>query len=47
MTDVVVTLPKSFGLKAWIEEGDAAGEPNKWQILLLEGADGSERRGVL
>lgn len=27
MPDVVVTLPKSFGLKAWIEEGDAAGDP--------------------
>lgn len=26
MADVVVTLPKSFGLKRWIEEGDAAGE---------------------
>ena len=23
--DVVVTLPKSFGLSAWIEEGDPAG----------------------
>ncbi len=26
MADVVVTLPKSFGLKKWIEEGDAAGD---------------------
>jgi len=25
--DVVVTVPKSFGLKQWIDEGDAAGEP--------------------
>ena len=25
MTDVVVTLPKSFGLSAWIGEGDPAG----------------------
>lgn len=25
MTDVVVTLPKTFGLKRWIEEGDPAG----------------------
>lgn len=25
MADVVVTLPKSFGLKAWIAEGDPAG----------------------
>lgn len=24
--DIVVTLPKSFGLKRWIEEGDPAGE---------------------
>jgi hypothetical protein len=27
VTDVVVTVPKSFGLDTWIEEGDAAGEP--------------------
>lgn len=27
MTDVVVTVPKSFGLAHWIEEGDPAGEP--------------------
>ena len=27
MSDVVVTVPKSFGLKTWIDEGDAAGEP--------------------
>jgi len=25
--DVVVTLPKSFGLKKWIQEGDPAGHP--------------------
>ena len=25
--DVVVTVPKSFGLQRWIDEGDAAGEP--------------------
>ena len=25
MSDVVVTLPKRFGLKQWVEEGDAAG----------------------
>lgn len=25
MPDVVVTLPKSFGLRTWIEEGDPAG----------------------
>ncbi len=30
--DVVVTLPKSFGLAAWIAEGDAAGDPpSRWQ----------------
>ncbi len=28
MTDVVVTVPKSFGLETWIAEGDAAGQ--KW-----------------
>jgi hypothetical protein len=27
MSDVVVTVPKSFGLKNWIDEGDPAGEP--------------------
>ena len=27
MSDIVVTVPKSFGLDTWIEEGDAAGEP--------------------
>ena len=27
MTDVVVTVPLSFGLDTWIAEGDAAGEP--------------------
>lgn len=35
MADVVVTLPKRFGLKAWIEEGDAAGEPRS--IFVSEG----------
>ena len=27
MSDVVVTLPLSFGIERWIEEGDPAGEP--------------------
>lgn len=27
MSDVVVTVPKSFGLQAWIEEGQLPGEP--------------------
>ncbi len=27
MADVVVTLPLSFGLQAWVEEGDPAGSP--------------------
>lgn len=27
MPDVVVTVPKTFGLTEWIAEGDAAGEP--------------------
>lgn len=26
MSDVVVTLPKSFGLDAWMDEGDRPGE---------------------
>ena len=28
LEDLVATLPKSFGLKEWIEEGDPAGEPH-------------------
>ena len=32
MSDVVVTVPKSFGLQTWIEEGDAAGEPWSGQL---------------
>lgn len=35
--DVVVTVPKSFGLAAWIAEGDAAGEPwsgQEWHFYL-------------
>lgn len=28
MTDVVVTLPKKFGLEKWLAEGDAPGEPD-------------------
>lgn len=27
MSDLVVTVPMTFGLDNWIEEGDAAGEP--------------------
>lgn len=37
MSDVVVTVPKSFGLAEWIAEGDAAGEPwsgEEWDFLL-------------
>lgn len=37
MSDVVVTVPKSFGLDTWIEEGDAAGEPwsgEEWHFYL-------------
>lgn len=30
--DVVVTLPKRFGLRTWINEGDAAGE--RWSGTL-------------
>lgn len=35
--DVVVTVPKSFGLDTWIAEGDAAGEPwsgQEWHFYL-------------
>ena len=35
--DVVVTVPKSFGLAHWIAEGDAAGEPEsgeEWGFFL-------------
>ena len=31
MADVVVTVPKWFGLDTWIAEGDAAGEPESGQ----------------
>jgi hypothetical protein len=37
MADVVVTVPKSFGLSTWIAEGDAAGEPwsgQAWHFYL-------------
>lgn len=37
MADVVVTVPKSFGLDTWIAEGDAAGEPwtgEEWGFYL-------------
>lgn len=27
MADVVVTVPLTFGLERWVDEGDAAGEP--------------------
>jgi len=30
--DVVVTVPKSFGLDKWVAEGDAAGEPWSGQL---------------
>lgn len=39
MSDVVVTVPKSFGLQTWIDEGDAAGEPwsgTYWAYYLQE-----------
>jgi hypothetical protein len=37
MSDVVVTVPRSFGLDTWIAEGDAAGEPwsgEEWHFYL-------------
>ena len=37
MPDVVVTVPRSFGLDTWIAEGDAAGEPwsgQEWHFYL-------------
>jgi hypothetical protein len=37
MSDVVVTVPLSFGLDNWIDEGDAAGEPDsglEWDFYL-------------
>ncbi len=37
MTDVLVTVPLSFGLDTWIAEGDAAGEPwsgEEWDFYL-------------
>ena len=35
--DVIVTLPRSFGLAPWIDEGDPAGEPwsgEEWHFYL-------------
>jgi hypothetical protein len=37
MPDVVVTVPKGFGLDAWIAEGDLPGEPwsgQEWAFFL-------------
>src|SRR2546421_7485969 len=38
MADVVVTVPKSFGLERWIAEGDPAGTPEwsseEWHFYL-------------
>lgn len=37
MSDVAVTLPKSFGLARWIDEGDPAGTPwsgEEWGYFL-------------
>lgn len=37
MADVVVTVPKSFGLLNWIDEGDPAGSPwsgEEWDFYL-------------
>jgi hypothetical protein len=37
MSDVIVTLPKSFGLEAWIAEGDPAGtrwSGEEWHFYL-------------
>ena len=37
MSDVVVTVPMSFGLDTWIDEGDAAGKPwsgEEWDFYL-------------
>jgi hypothetical protein len=37
MSDVVVTVPQSFGLDNWIAEGDAVGEPEsgeEWGFFL-------------
>ena len=37
MPDVVVTVPKTFGLREWIAEGDAAGAPwsgQEWHFYL-------------
>lgn len=37
MSDVVVTVPQSFGLGRWIAEGDAAGQPwsgREWDFYL-------------
>lgn len=46
--DIVVTLPKSFGLKRWIEEGDPAGEEwsgQRWGWFMGGGSPKRLRRG--
>ncbi len=32
MPDIVVTVPKTFGLADWIAEGDAAGDPYSGEL---------------
>lgn len=47
MSDVAVTVPLSFGLDNWIDEGDAAGEPDsglEWDFY-LGGARPNIKRG--
>src|ERR1700687_1060120 len=43
MSDVVVTVPLSFGLDRWIDEGDAAGEPWTGQLWNLVAVRASRR----
>jgi len=45
MSDVVVTVPKWFGLDNWIEEGDAAGEPWSGELWDFTTAGASPRIG--
>jgi hypothetical protein len=47
MPDIVVTVPKSFGLETWREEGDGAGEPWSGELYAFTtgGARPMIRRG--
>ncbi|KKN87483.1 hypothetical protein LCGC14_0259380 [marine sediment metagenome] len=44
--DVVVTVPKSFGLAHWVAEGDAAGEPESGEQFPGHDKEATDRSQV-